>query len=191
MRCFVLLVLISIPLGAPADDQKPAALSPEEIAQLIGPGPEHAALGKFVGDWDVSIKMGPASYAGEAKARTTVGKRFLQVEYQAKGKADATEGMFTLGFDRRHKEYALIAQDSFGTYFVTSQGKRDDKTGKLRLLGRDDDPQMKAMGLTKEFLHVVDLSNPDQLAIEVWFIDTRTPARKEIKFMEYQFKRKA
>lgn len=100
------------------------------------------------------------------------------------------DGTFTLGCDNRHDRFSLIATDSFGTYFVTSQGKRHAETGELKLTGTDDDPMMKAMGLTQELVHVVDFRSKDEFAIEVRFIDTRTPARKELKAMEFVFKRK-
>jgi hypothetical protein len=161
---------------------------------LGGPGPEHEKLAAYAGDWDVKIDMGggPAAmkYEGASESRMIVGKRFLQIEYQAKGSSGDLEGMFTIGFDGRHDHYALFAVDSFGTYFVSSKGKADEATGKIRMLGTDDDPMMKAMGFTKEFVHVLDLRGPDEFAIEIHFIDTRTPERREIKFMEYVFTRK-
>ncbi|MDZ4781837.1 MAG: DUF1579 family protein [Planctomycetia bacterium] len=142
----------------------------------------------------MTVSMGSGAsaikYQGTAESRMTVGGRFLQVEYQAQGKADATEGMFTAGFDSRHQRHTLIAMDSFGTYFVTSQGQRDAKSGKIRMSGTDDDPVMKALGHTKEFVHVLDLRGPEEFVMEVWFVDTRTAARKDFKYMDYTFKRK-
>ena len=79
--------------------------------------------------------------------------------------------------------------DSYGTYFVTSRGKQDETTRKIKMYGKDDDPRMKAMGFTKEFAHVLDIRGKDEFAIEVWFVDTRTEARKELKSTEYIFKR--
>ncbi len=162
---------------------------------LMLPGPEHEQLARYVGAWDVEILMGSGAQAaksqGSATSRMTVGGRFLQIEYQtAKSDKDALDGMFTIGFDRRHQRYSLVAFDTFGTYFVTSQGKQNKMTGAIRLLGTDDDPTMKALGYTKEFVHVLDLRGPDEYAIEVRFIDTRTAARREIKAMEYVLKRK-
>jgi hypothetical protein len=172
-----------------AQQSKPP--SAEDQLKLTKPGPEHDALARYAGTWDVTVSMGSGAsamkYQGTAESRMKVGGRFLQVEYQAKGKADATEGMFTLGFDPRHQRHTLIAMDSFGNYFVTSQGQRDAKTGKIRMSGTDDDPVMKALGHTKEFVHVLDMSNPKEFVIEVWFVDTRTPARKEFKYMDYTF----
>jgi hypothetical protein len=168
--------------------------SAEEQAKLGGPGEEHERLNRYAGTWDVDITMGGGkaamTYHGSAASKMTIGGRFLQIEHQAEGKAGATEGMFVIGFDQRHKRHTLIAMDSFGTYYVTSQGKRDEATGKIRMLGADDDPMMKSMGYTKEFVHVLDLRSADDFAIEVWLVDTRTPARREMKFMEYTFKRK-
>jgi hypothetical protein len=179
-----------------AQDPKPTQKPPsmEDQLKLTKPGPEHEQLAKCVGSWDLTISMGagPAAmtYKGTAENRMTVGGRFLLLEYQAKGKADSTEGIITLGYDTRHKQHTLIAMDSFGTYWVTSKGVRDEKTGKIRMLGTDDDPMMKKMGYTKEFVHVLDLRSADEFAVEVWFVDTRTEARKEFKYMDYTFTRK-
>ncbi|HWN96822.1 MAG TPA: DUF1579 family protein [Methylomirabilota bacterium] len=195
----IVLSLLSPFATFAADDAKPsgAATKPPlqaEMLKMAGPGPEHEQLAGYAGNWDVEIKMGGGrnamAYQGSARNRITVRGRFLEMQYEATGKGGTNEGIFTLGFDRRHKEYALVALDSFGTYFVTSQGKRDEKTGKIKMYGKDNDPQMKAMGLTKEFVHVLDLRSADEYAVEVWFVDTRTAERREMKFMEYTFKRK-
>ncbi|WP_449069707.1 DUF1579 family protein [Prosthecobacter sp.] len=166
----------------------------EEQLKLTKPGAEHEELARHAGTWDVEVSMGGGAaavkYQGTSENRMTVGGRFLQMEYQARGKAGSTEGMFTLGFDPRHQRHTLIAMDSFGAYFVTSEGLRDAKDGKIRMRGTDDDPVMKAMGHTKEFVHVLHLRSADEFAVEVWFVDTRTAARKEFKYMDYTFKRR-
>jgi hypothetical protein len=129
-------------------------------------------------------------HEGSSTNRTIVGGRFLQLEYSATGTAGSSEGQFSLGYDARHDRFQLVAMDSFGAYFVTSQGPRDPATGRIKLRGTDDDPTMKAMGYTKEFVHIVDFNSPDEFVIEVWFVDTRTAERREFKFMDYTFKRR-
>lgn len=190
---FLFLMSITESLTTQETKQRPKQPSAEEMLKMARPGVEHEKLARYIGKWDVVVSMSSGAaamkYQGTAESRMTVGGRFLQMEYQAKGKTDSTEGIFTIGFDPRHQRYTIIAMDSFGTYFVTSQGKQDEKTGKIRMLGTDDDPMMKSLGYTKEFVHVLDLRNPDEFAVEIWFVDTRTAARKEIKFMEYTFKR--
>jgi hypothetical protein len=179
-----------------AQDAQPTVKPPSAEAQrkLGSPGPEHERLATYTGAWDVEIRMGAGGaamvYRGQADHRMLAGRRFLQMDYQAKDKADNIDGSFIIGFDSRHKRFTLVALDSFGPYFVTSQGKAGDNAVKIRMLGTDDDPMMKAMGFTKEFVHVLELRSADEFAIEVWFVDTRNAARREFKYMDYVFKRK-
>lgn len=185
----LLWAFIALSSAEGQESRKSVETASEAQLRLAGPGPEHEKLARYSGTWNVRVTMGPLTYHGAATNRMTVGGRFLQVEYQAEGEKGATEGIFIAGFDPRHQRHTLIAMDSFGPYFVTSQGK-PDASGKLRLLGSDDDPTMKAMGFTKEFVHVVDFKSADEFTIEVRFIDTRTPERKEMKFMTYSFTRR-
>ena len=189
------LTISSMPLSAQETKKAIKPPSMEEQLKRTRPGPEHEQLTSYAGAWAVEVRMfagrSAIVYEGTADNRAIVGGRFLQVEYQSKGKANDTEGVFIIGFDSRHKRYALVALDNFGTYFVTSQGKRDDATAKIKMLGTDDESMMKALGFTKEFVHALDLRSADEFAVEVWIVDTRTPASKEMKYMEYVFKRKA
>jgi len=193
--CFLALVFV-LPIAAIQGQEGKQAKRPSlaDALKLGQPGAEHKKLAQYAGEWEAIVKMGGGNaarvYSGTAKNRMLAGGRFLEIEYQTKGPTESLEGAFLVGFDGRHQRFALVALDSFGTYFVTSQGKRNDETGKARLLGTDDDPQMKAMGFTKEFAHVLNFSGDDEFTIEVLLIDTRTAERREIKFMEYQFKRK-
>lgn len=177
------------------DAPKPAGAPPaSDPLQLSRPGPEHEALARYAGTWDLTVTLGSGAralrFTGTATNRMIVGGRFLQMDYSARGPAEATEGQFSLGFDARHHRFALVAMDSFGTYFVTSQGPRDPATGRLRLRGTDDDPVMKALGHAKEFVQVVDFKSQDELVVEVWFVDTRTAERREFKYMDYTFRRR-
>jgi hypothetical protein len=188
------LSLGALPLLAQEEKESAKSSSDELQRKLRAPRSEHEQLASYAGAWDVEIKMGGGAamvHRGTATNRVIAGGRFLQMDYQAKGKNDEIDGTFIVGFDTRHKRFTLVAMDSFGPYFVTSQGQREEKSGKIRMLGTDDDPMMKAMGFTKEFVHVLDLRSKDEYAVEIWFVDTRTPARREFKFMDYVFKRKS
>jgi hypothetical protein len=192
----VAFLFLSLSALASAQGAKSPAKQPsfEEQLKRTRPGPEHEQLASYAGAWDIEVKLGggPAAlvYQGTADCRMIVGGRFLQIEYRGQGKAGNTEGTFIVGFDSRHKRYAIVAIDNFGTYFVTSQGRRDESTRKIKMLGTDDDPMMKKMGFTKEFAHVLDLRTPEDFSIEVLMIDTRTEERKEMKYIEYLFHRR-
>jgi hypothetical protein len=165
------------------------------LEQQASPGPEHEQLAARTGDWKLTIRMfagaQPTEMTGTATNEMLVGGRFHQSTYKAAGAGFETEGVLTTGFDRRHGEYTMILMDNFGTYFVTARGKPPAEGEELKLVGKDDDPQMTALGLTKEFAFVLREIDDNHYTVEVRFIDTRTAARKEIKFMEYEYERAA
>lgn len=187
----VIMTLIMLSTISAAD---PMPATVQQQLELTKPGPEHQKLARHVGKWNVAVRMGSGanavSYTGTGEGRMVVGGRFLQLEYQAKQETDTTEGLMLLGFDRRHKRFTMSAHDSFGTYVVSSRGTMDESSGKIRMHGTDDDPVMKALGHEKAFVHVLDPRSDDEFAIEIWFVDTRTAARKEFKYMEYVFTRR-
>jgi Protein of unknown function (DUF1579) len=195
VRILLTTLCLILTASVRAEEPKSSKLpSREELLAMMKPGPEHETMAKYAGRWNVELKMGAganaAKFAGAAEAITLVGKRFLQVSYATKGAGGSSDGVLTLGFDRRHGEHTIIAMDDMGTYSVQSRGKADAKTGKIRMRGTDDDPVMKAMGYTKEFVHQLEWKSDDAFSIEVFFVDTRTPERKELKAMEYAFMRK-
>lgn len=182
------------PIGMIAQDSvglsKPSKLA--ELREQSKPGREHQMLSDFAGRWKLSVSPGNKNgiSTGSARSYMTLENRFLWLGYEAKGKAGKFKGTFTVGFDRRHGVFTLIAMDTNGTYFVTSQGKQTPGTRKIKLAGKDDDPHMKAMGFEKEFVHVLDLSTPDAFTIKILYIDTRTDERREMEALAFKFERK-
>ena len=166
----------------------------EELLAMTQPGPEHETLMQLVGTWDVEVRTPPGQpklrQAGTATAETILGGRFLVIDSKVEGMPGGpatTEYRHTLGFDRRHGVYTVIAMDDSGTYAVAGQGSRDG--GRIKMYGEDDDPVMASMGLEKEFVIVLDVTGPEQARIETWFIDTRTPERREMPFLAFRLQR--
>ena len=95
--------------------------------------------------------------------------------------------LYAFGFDRRHGEFTVTAMDDTGRYGVTARGVRDDS--RIAMYGTDDDPVMTRMGLTKEFVIVLEVQSADRLSIETLFIDNRTPERSEIPFILFELRR--
>ncbi len=175
----------------------PKVPTPEEYLEQTKPGAEHATLAKYVGSWDVAATSGAdpdaKKYTGQSVHKLAVGKRYLQIEFETRGGAGPltlTDGLFTIGFDRRHRVYTISAMNSFGTYPLHSVGKADAKTGIVTMLGTDDDPILQATGFGGEFVHRLTFRSDDELRIEYLFIDSRTEDRKEIKALDFVFKRR-
>ena len=180
--------------GYTQEGKKPAPRnSTAELQELANPGAEHRDLAKFEGKWSVEIKLGAGKsasvYRGLSKNRMVVGGRFLACEFGAAKEKESVDGVLTIGFDRRHDEYTIQSIDSWGTYFVTARGKRDGDFKEIKLYGVDDDPNMTAMGFTKAFAFGLVLTSSDEFTVNIYMIDTRTPARREMLMMEYTFTR--
>lgn len=164
----------------------------EVYEDLTAPSAEHEEMASYAGTWDVEMNFASDSknvYTGSSTNAMIVGGRFLQIQFSLnKGDSDV-DGAFILGFDRRNLEYQILAMDSWGTYYVTAVGKRSEETGAIKMYGKDNDPNMKKMEFDKEFGHICKFKSENRFTIEIFFIDTRTDARTELKSMEYRFSR--
>lgn len=160
---------------------------------LSNPSKEHEELAKYTGKWNVEMQFASSqkdkAYLGTSMNTMLVGNRFLQIQFAVKQDTLEANGVFVIGFDRRNLEYQMTGMDTWGTYYVTASGKRLEKSNTIKLYGKDNDPFMKKMGFEKEFGYSCTFENENKFVIEVFFVDTRTPARNELKAMDYKFTR--
>lgn len=154
----------------------------QEPAQGL-PAAEHEILQALVGSWEVHVDNQPA---GSATASLRLDGRFLEVEINADA-GPMQNIIYTFGFDRRNGVYTVIAMDDSATYWVTGNGIRDG--GRIPMYGKDKDPVMESMGFEKEFAIVLTIESPGRFEIEILFIDTRTPERREISFLTFDLRR--
>lgn len=161
----------------PAQEPAPAPTMMEmqmEMMRLAQPGPEHDALTKMVGDWDMSAKMTMPPMPGmdgmppmESKAKTkqelVLGGRFIRSVAKGSMMGQPVESLSYLGYDRRHDEYVTVGFDTMGTYFVTARGKRGED-GIIRMHGTDDD----GFG-GQEYTFEIDDSDEDNIVTKVLF----------------------
>lgn len=123
---------------------------------------------------------------GSDTSRLRLDDRFLEVEIVAHA-GPIEHAIYTFGFDRRHDVYTVVAFDDTGTYWVTAKGTADG--GRIAMYGEDEDPVMRALGLDKEFVIVLNVRSDDRVSIKTLFIDTRTPARTERPAFAYDLRR--
>ena len=147
------------------------------------PGSEHDILTSLVGSWDVYVAD---RLVGTAIASSRLYDRFVEVEIVAE-EGPIGHAIYTFGFDRRHSHYTVVAMDDTGTYWVTASGAREETS--IAMYGQDEDPAMRAMGLDKEFVIVLNIQSGDRVTIETRFIDTRTPERREMSFHTFELRR--
>jgi hypothetical protein len=148
------------------------------------PGPEHEVLAGLVGSWEVGLE---GTVAGSATGRHRLDGRFYEIELRV-DRGPVRHAIYTFGFDRRHGHYTVIAMDASGTYWVAASGAREGD--RIRMEGTDDDPYMRSLGFTKEFVIELHVPADDRVAIETRFIDTRTDARTEMPFLRFDLVRR-
>jgi hypothetical protein len=198
----IAILAILLPLAAQEPTPRPLtpAVSPtadelKEFAKLSEPGPENERLAKLSGNWSVEMvytarSSAPIDVVGKAEAKAILGGRFVDVTFTVDKGPVKGEHRYTLGFDRRHGEYTIVAADTTGTYFVTARGKPDaERPDQIRMHGTDNDPIMKRRGLDKKFQFVLRLSSDNTFSVEIVFVDTRTKENNQLPFAAFIFKR--
>ena len=187
-----LLLAITQTATLPGQDQTAEEKRQQELAKLrmlAQPGEEHAQLKTLVGSWNVSMKSGgrDTGYVGAAQASMILGDRFLVIDGEGANRNRKSAFRYSIGFDRRHEEYVIVAMDTTGTYYVSGRGK--SKENIIRMFGTDDDPHMKKMGLVKKFAFGLDIKGEHEFSVSTFFIDNRTQEEKLLLAYEFVFTR--
>lgn len=113
------------------------------------PTAEHAALDAFLGDWEVSSywvpgpEQNPIISRGVAKGEKIIGGRFVQISSRLSHGGVPSEGLVTLGFDARKKNYTFHGIDSFATYANDCAGAYDADKQQFILNGTVEEPTPK------------------------------------------------
>ena len=148
-----LAIIVSISRG---DDKAKPADQPAMDAYMKAtqPGPEHALLQQFVGDWDAHVKLfnpdgsPQGSSKGVMHVESILGGRFIQTTYS--GEMDMGDhkmpfkGVGLGGYDNGKKKYQSIWIDEMSTGMMMTEGDAAGDT--LTLEGTITDPMSgKAM----------------------------------------------
>lgn len=188
----LIMIVIAVTALSPASTTVNADSKEQPPADQTAPAAEHIALAKYQGQWTVEFNFAHDNdvvYTGTSTNTMLVGDRFLQVQYEARNDTSMVEGVFMFGFDRRNDAYQILAMDSWGTYFVTASGKVSPEGDAFKCYGKDNDPHMKKLGYEKEFGYLTFFETENQFSITVFWVDTRTSERNEMKALEYRFSR--
>jgi hypothetical protein len=194
--CLVLLIA-GLALAQDKKDMKQPP-SKDDMAKMMAayeklatPGPEHAALGKMAGDWDVAVKMwmDPKQPAQESKGTCTeksvLGGRYMQSDFHGMMMGKPYNGVGLDGFDNVKKQYSSVWIDDMGTQMMVAMGtpSADGKT--ITYTGKMDDPIVGQMN--KDIKFVVTLVDDKTHKMEMYDA-VGTP--NEYKIMELTYTKK-
>jgi len=106
------------------------------------PGPEHAVLKHFEGEWDaVTSGMGEAT-KGKQSSKLACGGMWLLTTYNGDFMGQPFEGRGLMGFDLEGKRYQNVWVDSMVSKIAVENGTWDEKTKTLTFdsKGHDGSP---------------------------------------------------
>jgi hypothetical protein len=176
-RVSTALVSLAIMLCAlPALAQtQPTPAQVERMLEPLRPTAEHQELAVLAGRWrqEVTYAMGgpPMKATGIVTNRMILGGRFLVSEGTSNnpsGIGDPTvEFMSVYGFDRRTRDFTIVAFDTMGTYYVTAAGT---KTSGGTVLMSGETPEYEAgRAATRKYDMVLKVIDADTYLSEIIF----------------------
>ncbi len=156
------------------------------MMELAKPGPAHAFMEPFVGDWDATSKMwmGPGEpevSQGKSTMKWMLGGRFLHVTYEGTMQGMKFEGSGVIGYDNFKKQYENVWIDNLGTALNISKGKAGADGKSLVFTNVWDGPMGKIPGRMN-----YTILGKDKWKLEGWM----TMGGKETKSMEMAFTRR-
>ena len=125
-------------------EQVDMATMMERAKQFTSPGPEHAWLARFLGEWETEarITMAGSETPGEkgtSRGRWLIEGRWLALEGEGSMMGMPFKTFCILGYDRFKMSYVTACVQSVDTALTTSEGDIDPKTGSLLTYGTLDE----------------------------------------------------
>lgn len=151
--------------------------TPEQMLEMMEaeskPGPEHARLQPFVGDWNAEMNFltvpggEPEVSYGTAKSRWVLGDKFVHIEFEGRfsmlGKEFAFTGMGLMGFDRARGAYTMVWADSLASQTLFFTGRPGDNDKEVTLTGEMFTPSGPAPAK-----YVYRIESDDRFVLEFW-----------------------
>jgi len=197
--CLTLLIAATFGVRAFAED-KPAAgdasamkgMTPEmmaEMAALSKPGPQHAQLAKYVGDFKADVQMWmdpsqpPMKSEGKLHNEMALGGKFLMGTYEGTFMDQPFHGMSCSGYDNGKKKWTNGWVDDMSTGTMYAEGDADESGKTITLTAEMYCPQTKGLMKVREITKFVD---DDHMTYEMHMPG---PDGKEMKCMEINYTR--
>ena len=189
--CTLALALPAFVRPALAQDAPPQ-MSPEEAAMMAAyqkagtPGPQHEALAKTVGTYDLAIRSwnapgaAPVDSTGTATRSMALGGRVMVEDMQSEMYGQPFNGHGMHGYDNVTGKHWSTWNDSMSTGLMVAEGNCDD-AGACSFTGSWNDPVTRARVTARM---TTKWSSPN---VEVFEMHGPGPDGKEMKMMEITY----
>ena len=189
--------LAAATLAAAPDKPKAVAKpAPDEKAQMEAmikastPGENHKKLEAFVGTFDAKVTMwekpgaAPQESTGTSEAKTILGGRYVQEDFQGTFMGQPFSGMGLTGYDNVQKKFVSTWADTMSTGIMTSTGKADPSGNVMEMTASMADPLSGKMMAIRQKMTIAD---NDHHKFEMW---GPAPDGKPFKMMEINYIRR-
>lgn len=178
---FVAIVCAAIlPFAVTFAQQGETQPTPEEMQKMVeaykkagSPGPEHALLARWAGDWvmHTAVWRGPNAQPmewppGTSKWEMMLGGRFLRFTQAGDMMGMPMEGMGIIGYDNFRHVYQMIWVDNTETPIFFASGTADSSGKVITLLGKVDDPVKGEKD--KDMKWVCRFESDRKIVFEIW-----------------------
>ncbi len=182
----------STPSQSMPSQETPPKMSPEQAAMMEAyqkagaPGPQHAALAKMAGTYDLKIRSweqpdaAPMEETGTSTRSMVLGGRVMAEDMQSKMHGQPFVGHGMQGYDNVSGKHWSTWNDSMSTGVMVSEGTCDDQ-GACTFTGSWNDPITKGKTVARLTTKWI---NPTQELFEMY---TPGPDGKEMKLMEITY----
>lgn len=144
-----------------------------EYAALGKPGPQHKALDRFVGRWDVATTltmpgMDPVTSEGAATNEWVLDGRYIMTRQSGSMMGQPFTGIGFFGFDNYKNKFVQTWCDSMTTAFAYSEGEAAPDGSAYIFHGTMDEPMMKMHDRTAKYFiriesddrHIFEIHDP-------------------------------
>ena len=153
LAALVLLVLSRPGASQPDGGDDAAALSPQDIDRMMAlmeemntPGPAHEALDRFIGAWDLEMRMWmtvpdapPTVTSGTSTYEWVLDGHWVRSEWEGVLMGRPMSGIGLMGYDNFKKKYVATWVDSATTMMSAAEGLLDQTGDVLTLYGTMDE----------------------------------------------------
>jgi len=168
-----------------------SATAMKKMMEVGAPGPEHAMLAKYDGNWNAETTMwwkpdGPPQVSkGSCTNKMIMDGRYQQSTFKGDFGGMPYQGTSTTGYDNAKKVFFTTWMDNMSTGIMNMEGTWDEATKSIHFKGKMLCP---ANGVEAEMREVYKIIDDNTQVMEMYGPDMQTG--KEFKTMEVKFTRK-
>jgi hypothetical protein len=148
-----------------------AAVCLSLIGQSFGqapqkPGPEHAKLQEFVGEWDAVMTMGDQQSKATAVYRSVCNGMWVESDFQGSVGDQKFSGRGMDGYDIARKKYTGSWFDSMSSAPMHFEGEYDPKSKMMVMTGESLGPDGKPM----KFKNTTEMKDKDHFTFKMYMV---------------------